>query len=59
MAVKNTPDRSQPETQKPFFTRFLETQALPQIRTDIKAGPRFPIVTHKWPSDDDEGGPVM
>ena len=47
----------------PFFARFLEDQELPQVKTDIKAGPPPfgggggggpPIVTLKYPSDDDE-----
>lgn len=40
------------EEKKPFFARFLEGQEATKIRTGIKAG--FPIVTHKFPSDDDE-----
>jgi hypothetical protein len=47
----------------PFFVRFLEGQESLQVRTDVKAGGggplgggRPPIVTHKYPSDDDEGG---
>lgn len=45
----------------PFFTRFLEGQDFPQVKTNITAGPPPfgggggpPIVTLKWPSDDDE-----
>ena len=38
----------------PFFAEFLEGQEFPEVKTDVKAGPR-PIVTMKWPSDDDEG----
>lgn len=44
----------------PFFVRFLEAQEdnqeTIQVRTDVKAGGRFPIVTMKYPSDNDEGG---
>ncbi len=44
----------------PFFVRFLESQEALQVKTDVKAGRPpgggFPIVTHKYPSDDDEGG---
>jgi hypothetical protein len=47
----------------PFFARFLEGQAFPSVRTDVKAGTtlKFPSdrdegdVTMKYPSDDDEG----
>jgi hypothetical protein len=52
----------------PFFVRFLEGQETLQVRTDVKAGGPggpaggwgggVPIVTHKYPSDDDEGGEV-
>jgi len=38
----------------PFFAQFLEGQEFPEVKTDVKAGPRPPIVTMKWPSDDDE-----
>jgi hypothetical protein len=54
----------------PFFARFLEAQEteearseLLKVRTDLKAGkpPGWggggpPLVTMKYPSDDDEGG---
>jgi len=42
--------------QKPFFAQFLESQHVNEDQ--IKGG--FPPydVTHKWPSDDDEGGPT-
>lgn len=46
--------------ESPFFTRFLEDQAFPTIRSDVKAGPRPgggggpPVVTLKFPSDDDD-----
>ena len=36
---------------KPFFTRFLEKQAL----TQVAGGGDPPMVTHKFPSDSDEG----
>jgi hypothetical protein len=39
------------DNEKPFFVRFLEGEDFPQIKTGIKAGP----VTHKFPSDNDEG----
>jgi hypothetical protein len=38
----------------PFFARYLEGQELPTVRTDVKAGKGPPLVTKKWPSDDDE-----
>jgi hypothetical protein len=43
----------------PFFVELLEGQEFPEVKTDVKAGPRPggggpPIVTMKWPSDDDE-----
>lgn len=34
----------------PFFVRFLEGQAFPQVKTNVKAG----VVTKKYPSDTDE-----
>jgi Serine endopeptidase inhibitors len=38
---------------KPFFARFLEKQEL----QDVTGGDgRPPFVTHKFPSDSDEGG---
>jgi len=55
----------------PFFVRFLESQEVLQIRTDVKAGGGGnghgggggggggggpPLVTLKYPSDDDESG---
>lgn len=50
------------ESRKPFFARFLEGGAFPQVRTDVKAGWGKPtpidpdqLVTHKYPSDNDEG----
>ena len=36
----------------PFFARFLEDQKFPKVKTKIKAGPKPPVVTLKWPSDD-------
>ncbi len=49
----------------PFFTQFLERQEFPEVKTDIKAGPRPggggggpPLHTMKWPSDDDEDGGI-
>ena len=48
----------------PFFVRFLESQEVLQIRTDVKAGGGGGHgggggggghVTMKYPSDDDEG----
>ena len=36
----------------PFFARFLEDQKFPKVKTDLKAGPKPPFVTLKWPSDD-------
>ena len=51
------------QEQMPFFARFLEGQ-FPQVRTDIKAGPKPdpidpPIVTQKYPSDDDDDPVVV
>jgi len=46
----------------PFFVRFLETQEVLEIKTDVKAGKPPsggggpPLVTLKYPSDDDESG---
>ena len=41
---------------KPFFSKFLENQ---NVKMDeVKGGifpPEYPIVTLKYPSDDDEG----
>lgn len=57
------------EKQVPFFSRFLESQEYPQVQSDVKAGPggggggtlphRDNLVTMKYPSDDDEGGPTI
>lgn len=53
-----------PQSTLPFFARFLEAQDFPQVKTDIKAGPKPggggggggpPFHTLKYPSDDDEG----
>jgi hypothetical protein len=35
----------------PFFARFLEGQAFPQVKTNVKAGI---APTRKYPSDSDE-----
>jgi hypothetical protein len=40
-------------TRKPFFARFLENQEMEQAN-----GGRPPYQTLKYPSDNDEGGPV-
>ena len=53
----------QKKKEVPFFARFLEGQKFPKVKTDLKAGPGHgpggpPIVTLKWPSDDDEGVPM-
>lgn len=37
------------EPEVPFFTRFLEEQEFPKVKTNIKAG-----ATLKYPSDRDE-----
>ena len=37
---------------KPFFTRFLESQDFPSVKTNVKAGSGN--VTLKYPSDSDE-----
>lgn len=39
----------------PFFARYLETQELPTVKTDVKAG----AGTHKYPSDSDEVNHTM
>jgi hypothetical protein len=51
------------EKEAPFFARYLEGQAFPNVRTNLKAGQtlKYPSdwdenVTHKYPSDNDEGG---
>lgn len=41
----------------PFFARFLEGQQFPQVKTNVKAG--IGPVTHKYPSDSDEGDQTM
>lgn len=56
------------ESALPLFARFLEGQEFPQVRTDIKAGPKPggggggggpPLVTMKYPSDDDDDPPTV
>lgn len=44
------------QSQQPFFVRFLESQDYPQVQTEVKAGRPPPMVTMKFPSDDDEEG---
>jgi hypothetical protein len=44
------------DQQKPFFARFLESQEPAKVKAGVKAG--WVDQTHKWPSDNDEGGPV-
>ena len=41
------------QSREPFFARFLENQKAETVKTGLKAG-RPPIVTLKYPSDDDE-----
>ena len=41
---------------EPFFSRFLESQKADTVKTGLKAG-RPPIVTLKYPSDNDEYPP--
>ena len=36
--------------EEPFFSRYLEGQHFPHVKTNIKAGPE----TQKYPSDADE-----
>ncbi len=40
----------------PFFSRFLEGQELPKVKTGVNAGPKYPPPeqTMKAPSDRDE-----
>jgi hypothetical protein len=45
------------KNQQPFFARYLEGQAFPEVKTNVKAGPL--TVTHKHPSDSDEGDVTM
>lgn len=45
---------SQQESNEPFFVRFLETQEVLAVESDVKAGPHFH--TLKYPSDNEEGG---
>ena len=40
----------------PFFARYLEGQGFPRVKSDVKAGPKPPFQTLKYPSDDDEEG---
>lgn len=54
------------KNETPLWVRLLESQEEEKlrVRTNLKAGPRpgggggFPIVTHKYPSDDDDDPPV-
>ena len=41
----------------PFFTRFLERQEFPRVKSHVKAAKKPPFHTLKYPSDDDEGWP--
>ncbi len=41
---------------KPFFSKFLESQKLTNVDELKGGGPIY--VTHKYPSDSDEGGPT-
>jgi hypothetical protein len=45
------------KNEQPFFARFLEGQEFPDVKTNVKAGPGN--VTHKYPSDSDEGEQTM
>ncbi len=47
---------------KPFFANFLENQVTEKEIEQVKGGlipGEFPIVTMKYPSDDDEGHQTM
>jgi len=49
------------KTEVPFFARFLENQEAPQARAVVKAGREpfpQPILTMKYPSDEDEDGGI-
>lgn len=49
------------ENDVPFFARYLEGQDRPAVRSGVKAGglpARFVNVTHKYPSDSEDGPPV-
>jgi hypothetical protein len=50
---------SQADSKTPFFARYLEGQTYPQVKSDLKAGfgPGFPVVTLKYPSDNEDGRP--
>ena len=42
------------KSEKPFFSRFLESQDPAKVKSELKAGGGPPIRTEKYPSDDDE-----
>lgn len=43
------------KNEQPFFARFLEGQEFLSVKTSVKAG-LFPVeISHKYPSDSDEG----
>ncbi len=53
---------SQTESKVPFFARYLEGQAYPQVKSALKAGRngKRPIfVTLKYPSDSEDNPPVI
>ena len=49
--------KSQKE-KKPFFSKFLEKQVVEKTQ-NLKGGAPIIDVTMKYPSDNDEGGPLL
>lgn len=48
--------KSAKSEKRPFFAKLLESQKLANTNELKGGGDRY--VTHKYPSDNDEGGPV-
>ena len=42
---------------KPFFSKFLEKQSVEETKNLKGGGPIY--VTHKYPSDGDDDGPLL
>ncbi|WP_257453488.1 microviridin/marinostatin family tricyclic proteinase inhibitor [Archangium lipolyticum] len=51
---KNALNKAPLQGKKPFFARLLDAQELEQA-----AGGGVPVQTKKYPSDQDEGGPIF
>lgn len=50
------------EVKTPFFARYLEGQTYPRVKSDLRGGagkPGFPVVTMKYPSDNDDNPVVI